>query len=272
MSERPDEPNNERQGVPQPNVAEFERDSLSEQEKTAADELELARLVKWSLIPSRLPVLPGFQFDVDHRRCGLISREVVRWWSMDGDRIGFMIGRCDGRRSWASHYLAWMAGAVESAATLGKSPRQTVEWLNTRFCSWTEARPAILSVVIGELSIPDFRLEFVNAGHPCPVFKTNSSVSSYGEQEVGTPLGMMPDSNYETVTRQFAPHDILMFLSDGFIATYRDGQISAAEEIVQTFINTESDQISRVVFDSHKYFEDHDLPSDDITLFSIRRE
>jgi phosphoserine phosphatase RsbU/P len=59
------------------------------------------------------------------------------------------------------------------------------------------------------------QLMVANAGAPRPILVRAGSI-----QEVkidGTPLGMFPDIEYETVTLALQPQDILVFASDGIL-------------------------------------------------------
>jgi sigma-B regulation protein RsbU (phosphoserine phosphatase) len=59
------------------------------------------------------------------------------------------------------------------------------------------------------------QLIVANAGVPRPILVRDGEIQEIKIE--GTPLGMFPDIDYETVTLNLLPGDILVFASDGIM-------------------------------------------------------
>ncbi len=114
-----------------------------------------------------------------------------------------------------------------------------------------------------------------NAGHPAAlIFHTDGTHRSL--QSHGLPIGVLPDSHYETAQAALEPGNLLLLFTDGIPeASDPAEKLFDVEGLIRSVKSTapwQAEGLVRHILDDVNRFSDHAPPSDDRTLVAILRK
>jgi PAS domain S-box-containing protein len=239
--------------------------------KMAEREHRIAETLQRSLLPDRLPEIPGVLLAARYVPATSDMEIGGDWYDVvqlpDG-RVGLAIGDVAGHGLRAASTMGQMRMALRVCALEERSPNRVVTRLRHLARGLLDAEFATLVYLVFD---PDSgTVRFANAGHPPPLVDRGAEGASYLEGGLGPPLGAVgfPD-RYLDVTYHLAAGSTLFLFTDGLVerrgATIRDGL----------------DRLKTLVADSDEDLEamcDHLLfamvgsdVSDDVALLALRQ-
>jgi serine phosphatase RsbU (regulator of sigma subunit) len=134
-------------------------------------------------------------------------------YAVDGDIARLAIYDAVGKGMRAALGAATALGAARAARVAGADlPEMAAAADRALATEFTDAR--FVTAVLAELSLPDGRLRYVNAGHPPPVlFRAGRAVGTLDDGG-RTPLGIVAGEG-EVAETAFEPGDRLLLYTDG---------------------------------------------------------
>ena len=175
----------------------------------------VAHTLQQSLLPERLPEVPGLEVAVRYEP-GVAGLEVGGDWydviAVGRDRLFVVIGDVAGRGINAATTMASLRYAIRAFASQGDSPEQILEKLNALSGIAPEGRFATVLCAIVELSTGMVRI--ANAGHPTPLL-LHGPAARFVQTPVGVPIGVMPEARYDSVTVNVTGGTTLLAFTDG---------------------------------------------------------
>jgi phosphoserine phosphatase RsbU/P len=186
-------------------------------QETSADkhqldaELQRAAQIQSSLLPSEVPVVPGYELAGEIRSGSAVSADYYDFASDQGNLI-LALGDVAGKGTGAALLMTLLRAAVR-AHWIDGTPGNVMARINRNL---RESVPAnrYATLFLGRLEPAIGRLRYVNAGHYPPIF-----FRSRGEcerlQEGGTVLGVLEDAAFGEGVATIEPGDLVMIFSDG---------------------------------------------------------
>lgn len=178
-------------------------------------ERRIARILQRSLLPPRLPQIPGIATAARYLPA---SDEVGGDWydvfALSGGRVGIAIGDVVGHGVRAAALMGQLRTVLHAYAVDEGGPARTLEKVDRYMASMSEAEMA--TVAYAELDQVTGVVRLGSAGHLAPVV-VKLSGAQIVEMTPETPLGTFTytrRSNYELT---LAPQEILAFYTDGLI-------------------------------------------------------
>ena len=233
-------------------------------------EREIAETLQRSVIPERLPELPGI---------GLAARYLPGTSGLDvgGDwydviplgegRVGVVVGDVMGKGVRAAAAMAQLRNGLRAYAVEGYKPGVVLERLN-RLAESSGAPFATVVYVVVDQATGVAR--YASAGHP-PVLLARAD----GSRELlvvgsGLPLAVDPSAHYRTGVAELEPGDLLLLYTDGLVES-RQRPITEGVERLVTSVQPDSDldHVLAVVLDA---LVESDNRSDDIAILALRLE
>jgi sigma-B regulation protein RsbU (phosphoserine phosphatase) len=133
-----------------------------------------------------------------------------------------------------------------------------------------------MTLFLCEIDVDDQMIRWVRAGHdPALIYdpETNSFAELAG---VGLPLGVFEDSNYQTLTHEFKPGQIIAIGTDGIWETTNiQGQQFGKErfkDVIQANASESALEILTRVINAVDGFAGQNEKADDVTLVIIKVE
>ena len=233
-----------------------------------AAEKSAASLLEKSLLPGRMPSLPGLEFAT--RYMTPEDRTVGGDW-FDGfvspsGQLWLVVGDIAGRGLPAAVIMGRTRSALRSYALLDLDPGEVLE-LTSRKISYFE--PEILATAVCAVADPPFReFRFASSGHPPPVLASPSSGARILDLPVGAPLGSPRTTQTESATVTLDEGAVLLSYTDGLIEK-RGHDISEGLEHLRDLVEPvhPEELCFRVILGMFGL----DSPPDDVAMVAVRR-
>ncbi|MEX1142528.1 MAG: SpoIIE family protein phosphatase [Thermoleophilaceae bacterium] len=182
-------------------------------------EHRIAETLQRSLLPERLPELPGL--DVAARYLPAASESEVGgdWYdviAMAGGRVGLVMGDVAGKGLAAASMVGSLRSAMRAYALEGHGPVGVVERLNR--LAWSESHDAQMTTLIYVVVDPwEGRVSWVNAGHLPPLAVTGDGHARFLDGVSSVPLGVMPYATYEAAESELPLGGTVVLYTDGLV-------------------------------------------------------
>ena len=253
---------------------------------------EIARTLQGSLLPSRLPEVPGVEVGLSYVPAGEVDvggdfYDVFDATRVDGEEEssepsswGVAIGDVCGKGAEAAAMLALARHTIRAVAMRESHPaailaglneamlRQRRESDNHKFCTIAYAR---LETGEGDAG-QGARITVSCGGHSAPVLlKPDGSVRKIGCS--GRALGVFDDANLAEQEAYLAPGDALVLYTDGVIeARSPDGAFFGEERLIallRSSTELDASTLARRIESAVMDFQEND-PRDDVAVLVLR--
>ncbi len=197
------------------------RTRLYERERHIAQELQ------HSLLPKRLPTIPGVALAARYQP-GDDGVSVGGDWydavALPGGRVAIAIGDVVGRGIAAATTMGQMRSALRAILTQGDHTGAMADRLN-RFTIGLGAGQAVMTTVLLAIFEPTSgRLRYTNAGHPPALLVAPDGSASYLEAPPSVPMGVLEAPRYPE-------HEIVLERGSSLVL-YTDGLIEEPSEVL----------------------------------------
>jgi PAS domain S-box-containing protein len=234
-------------------------------------EHRIAETLQRSLLPERLPHLPGLAVAARYLPAAAEAEVGGDWYdvlSVPGGGVGLVMGDVAGKGLAAASMVGRLRSALRAYALEGHPPALVLERLNRLI--WTEANESQMATLIYVVVDPaESEVRWVNAGHPPPLLVDGERLPHYLEGGSSVPLGVLPFPDFEEVTVPMGPGDTVVLYTDGLVE--RPGEhIDAGMGRLVTVVRdapTEPDQLCEHVL--RELVPDGGAP-DDVALLTLR--
>ena len=187
--------------------------SLVRQERME-HELELARQVQMSFMPTDFPRLPGYQIAARYQPAYQVGGDFYDVIPLDGGRFGLVIADVSDKGMPAALYMALARSLLRAEARRYPSPGAVLTEVNHLLL---ELGPPDMFITIfyGIVDSASRRLTYSRAGHNRPLLLRQGQVQELGGQ--GMALGVLEAPGFSCPEQHasLAPGDRLVMYSDG---------------------------------------------------------
>lgn len=181
-------------------------------------EQELATMLQRSLLPRRLPELPGGTAVARYlpaRRGLQVGGDWYDVIALSEDRVALVIGDVQGHSAGAATIMGQMRTAVRAYAVEGHPPDVVVSHANRLLVGMeTDLFATCLYV---ELDMEEGTTLFVRAGHLSPLLRHPDGRTEEVQVEGGPPLGILADAEFPLTAVALTPGTVLALVTDGLV-------------------------------------------------------
>lgn len=188
-------------------------------------ELSIAREIQQSLLPQRIPAVPGYEIVTVFQPAYQVGGDYFDVIPVSPSDIAVAIGDVSGKGTPAAMIMASVQASLRTLASMQLSdPAVTIRWLNELLCKNQSRSNKYVTFFLAVLDFRLHRLKYVNAGHCHPlILKRDGRVEKLDVG--GMVMGFFPDIIYKSGSYQLDPHDLMVMYTDGVSEL-----INAAEE------------------------------------------
>ncbi|MEU3600955.1 SpoIIE family protein phosphatase [Streptomyces sp. NPDC006798] len=183
---------------------------------------ELARTLQRSLLPRKLPELPGGSA-VARYLPATVGLEVGGDWydviPLPDHRVALVIGDVQGHSAEAATIMGQMRTAIRAYAVEGHPP-DVVLGLANRLLTGMET-DLFATCCYVDLDLEQGSALLVRAGHTSPVLRRPDGAAEEVEVRGGPPLGVLPEARYPMTEAVLEPGTVLTLLTDGLVESAR---------------------------------------------------
>jgi PAS domain S-box-containing protein len=181
-------------------------------------EHRIAETLQRSLLPDRLPDLPGLEVAARYLPAASEAEVGGDWYDVipiAGGAVGLVMGDVAGKGLAGASMVGRLRSALRAYALEGHDGGRVVERLNRLL--WTEAEESQMATMLYLIVDPAAStVRWVNAGHPPPLVLGGGEVH-FLKGDASVPLGVLPFPTYEEVTAPMEPGKSLLLYTDGLV-------------------------------------------------------
>lgn len=243
-------------------------------------ELQVAREVQASLLPSQAPQAPGWGFASHWQPAREVAGDYFDFIPGEvPDRLGLVIGDVTDKGMPAALFMALTRSTVRACLSRGVEPAAGITLANQLIASdATEGMFVTLCYV--QLDLASGTAAFVNAGHNPPLLYRAATGEWLIVQRTGIALGVLPEAAYTARALTLEPGDFVLLYTDGLTdALNMDGEAFGAERLravlaghAQTYAAPTAASLLAALEEALDAFTGAAAPFDDVTLLIARRQ
>ncbi|EKD84287.1 MAG: stage II sporulation E family protein [uncultured bacterium] len=240
-------------------------------------EMQLAKDVQESLLPSKPPVVPGYQISFTNRMASAVGGDYFDVRVLERDRVCVIIGDVTGHGVGSALVMAMAKAVVYQGLKEDRGLIEIFEDLNLAIYTYFHLPPVrkMITVFAAMIELPTGRGSFVNAGHNYPI-KVGSDGSCVDLQAVHLPIGAVGKLRgmklHEFVVK---PDDYLVFYTDGLIEVLDSQEKMYGYERLKSFLSqypaADANLISGHLLAEYDKWLGNAEPDDDLTMVVLKR-
>lgn len=188
--------------------------------KQLEQELETARQIQMSLLPSTMPELQGLHLSAISRPARHVGGDFYNYFVFDSNCLGVAVGDVSGKGMQAALMMALSFGLLTNGVRRDTTPSALLNALNSELSPHT--RHNRMNTALSYLTLERangnglWNLRVANAGLIAPLIRHRSGQVEWLDIG-GLPLGMVAGVEYGVLQQTLAPGDLLVLSSDGIV-------------------------------------------------------
>ncbi|HWY41985.1 MAG TPA: SpoIIE family protein phosphatase [Candidatus Sulfotelmatobacter sp.] len=236
-------------------------------------ELDTAREIQRQLLPRGAREVPGLDVTASYVPARELGGDFYDFLPYGNGRLALVLGDVSGKGTPAALYGSLAMGVLrEHAVEHPCPPAEMLGMLNRRlYAVRLDAR--FVAMVFSLYDANAHQLTIASAGAPHPLLVRNGKVEELIVE--GVPLGLLPESEYEVLTLDLQPGDLVVFASDGIVESENPKHEEFGAErlnsiLANTSPNDSVEDISGAILLATDEFSGSAPAHDDRTLLVIR--
>jgi serine phosphatase RsbU (regulator of sigma subunit) len=248
-------------------------EALLERTKVEQD-LELARQVQRAFLPSQVPEVTGYQLYDFYRPADQVGGDYFDYILLSNDQLVIVVADVVGHGVAAAMLMAKLSAETRYCLASRHELADAVSLLNQRLMDMNLKR--FVTLLCLKLDLSTGLAEIVNAGHMLPIWYQHQSqtVQEPGDDEAGSPLGIVKSEDYVSAKLQLALGDELLLYTDGISeAPNAQGAQYGTPRLRQLAGSSAGDitRLGQLVIDDLDVFTKDTRQADDMCLVILRR-
>ncbi|MDE3062847.1 MAG: SpoIIE family protein phosphatase [Acidobacteriota bacterium] len=238
-------------------------------------DLDAARNIQRSLLPQKLPSIPGYSLAYRSDTCYEVGGDYLDIVELQDKSLLLAVADVAGKGLASAIMATNFRAAFRAMAIQGLPMDELAARMNQHH--WTEgdqARLRYVTAIFMRLWPEDGVLEAVNAGHN-PGFLIQAGGETCELESSGTPLGMLPGMRYSSRQCSFPPGSRLLFYTDGLTEVFQGDEEFGSERLLNAFSRCPSqnaDDMLVAIWTALAEFGGGGPQSDDMTALALCRE
>lgn len=242
--------------------------------KLVSRELEIAKSIQRALLPKTLPQPCGFGLAGYCEFARTVGGDFYDVVPVNDHSVLLIIADVMGKGIPAAMFAAILRSVLRAAPELNQQPAALLQRVNRLLY---EELSEVEMFITAQLAFVDFEkreLITASAGH-CPILLGSSGSELKSISPDGIPLGILPDTNFETCMESLPPQARLLFYTDGLTdARNTSGSFFSEERLLTWFKNTSqasqsAEEMKLSLANSLHEFQGEAAPFDDQTFLIL---
>jgi serine phosphatase RsbU (regulator of sigma subunit) len=193
--------------------------ALLDREQLAAirQELDTARNIQHSLVPSKFPPFPDrheFDLHASMTSAKAVGGDFYDFFLIDGHRLGVVLGDVSGKGVPSALFMAVTVTQIKTAALEGVPPERCMQVVNKALVR-DKASSMFATCFYGILDLRTGQFDYCNAGHNPPYHLAATGQVTPLPLAGGPPLGLFDMLPYTPARLQLSPGDAIFIYTDG---------------------------------------------------------
>ena len=237
-------------------------------------DLDAARLIQRSLLPQKLPAIPGYSLGFRSDTCYEVGGDYLDIVEQPDGSVLMAVADVAGKGLASAIMSTGFRSAFRAMAVTGLPLDELAARMNQHhWAEGEEARRKYVTAIFLRLYPAEGRIEVVNAGHN-PGFLIEPGVGPHRFDAAGTPLGLLPGMRYSGEMRGFPPGSRLLFYTDGLTEVFKGDEEFGPERLLDAFFmcrKQNADDILDALWAAIGEFSGGGPRGDDMTALALCR-
>jgi serine phosphatase RsbU (regulator of sigma subunit) len=235
------------------------------------DELEVAREIQISLIPSELPDIRGFNFSSRYIPTGKVGGDMFDIIKIDQDHIAILIYDVSGHGVPAAFICAMAKMCFTNNIARYKSAKKILEEVNMEITMAVKTEH-YLTAFLGIVNLKTNKMTYCRAGHCEPILLSRNGTSYNILNAKGFFIGLFEKTVFEQKTVALNSGDKLLLFTDGLFEGFNKknepyGKHRLLESVLRHRSNAPANLIGKLLGDLNDFSKKP--PADDITIVVV---
>ncbi len=236
-------------------------------------ELEFARIVQHSILPTEFPEHPSFDIFASMVAAREVGGDFYDFYFLDKTKLVLLIADVSGKGIPAAMFMMRSKTLLKSLMGNGLSPAEAFTQANAELSTHNDETCMFVTAWMGVLDLSSGRIEFANAGHNPPLLGKSDGVS-YLKSRPDFVLGGMEDTQYEAQQLQLLPGEVLFLYTDGLTEAMNAKKELYGQERPLSVLNKALDrnayEMAMAMTQDIASYVGKAEPSDDLTMLVLR--
>jgi serine phosphatase RsbU (regulator of sigma subunit)/anti-sigma regulatory factor (Ser/Thr protein kinase) len=204
--------------------------------RVVSRELEIARNIQRSLLPKRLPQVPGFGLAGFCESAQQVGGDFYDVLKFDGDSLLLVVADVMGKGLPAAMFAAILRSLLRAVPEWTNQPAHLLSRANRLLFSELSGVDMFITAQLVFVDTAQRHLVAASAGH-CPMLLAgNSHASVRALSPEGLPLGILPDTPFGAQVEELSHNARILLYTDGLTeARNSEGQFFGHERLVDWF-------------------------------------
>ncbi|MGB6743873.1 MAG: SpoIIE family protein phosphatase [Terracidiphilus sp.] len=235
-------------------------------------DLEAARQIQRSLLPQRLPAIPGYSIGFRSNTCYEVGGDYLDIVDQPDGSLLMVVADVAGKGLASAFMSASFRAAFRGMATSPLPLDELATRMNQHhWAEGEEARRRYVTAIFMRLHAESGEIEVVNAGHN-PGFLLAPGAAPVQFDAAGPPLGLLPGMRYSSERARFTPGARLLFYTDGLTEVFRGDEEFGPERLLHEFSTCpcqNADGILDALWTAIEDFAEGGPQGDDMTALAL---
>ncbi|MDR3750817.1 MAG: PP2C family protein-serine/threonine phosphatase [Terracidiphilus sp.] len=237
-------------------------------------DLDAARLIQRSLLPQKLPSIPGYSVGFRSATCYEVGGDYLDIVEQPDGSVLMAVADVAGKGLASAIMATSFRSAFRAMAVTGMPLDELATRMNQHhWAEGEEARRRYVTAIFLRLHPEAGELEVVNAGHN-PGFLIAPGEAPHQFDAAGTPLGLLPGMSYQSERHRFTPGTRLLFYTDGLTEVFKGDEEFGPERLLEEFSgcpSVKADGILDALWAAIEAFSEGGPQGDDMTALALCR-
>jgi len=250
--------------------SEIRAEALEKENERKAKELEQARQIQLSMLPSKIPQLPNMDIAVYMKTATEVGGDYYDFYVDNLRKLTIVIGDATGHGVKAGI----MVTAIKSLFSAYADELSLLDMFTRFNRGIKEMNLGALYMCFSALKIKDYEMEYSNAGMPPMLIYRKDKKEVETVSLKAMPLGAFADFPYKETSLSFSPGDTVLLLSDGFPELFsKKREMIDYPQVEKYFINVAEqspEEIINYLVQVVKDWREDDSLEDDVTFVVLK--
>jgi serine phosphatase RsbU (regulator of sigma subunit) len=246
---------------------------LVSQQAQIQSELQVARTLQQSILPSVFPDDTRFNGCAYMRAARMIGGDFFDVFKMDEHHLGVVVADVSGKGVPAAMFMVLVRTLLQEVARHSLRPGECLAQVNQQLLA-KNPLSLFVTMLFGVLDARTGEFVFSNGGHSMPyLLRANGAIEAVATR--GSPLvGLLDVAVYRDHKVYLSEQDQVLMITDGVTECFDSNEQVFGEERLLNFLTTKSKTPTKTIVDEliHRLdeFSDGTAPSDDVTVLGFQ--
>jgi phosphoserine phosphatase RsbU/P len=189
------------------------REQLNQQVVAVNHELEMARHIQLSILPSRAPAITGLAIAARYLPMTTIAGDYYDYLPIDDQRVGILVADVSGHGAPSALITSMIKIVLAEQKTHASDPAAVLAGMNEALCGKFAHHFVTAAYIFVDTG--NKLLRYGGAGHPPLSIWRATDGRAQAIEENGLLLAQFPEETYSAVELPFAPGDRIVLNTDG---------------------------------------------------------